>query len=80
MHQAADGSLARVRLPGGVVTPAQMLVLSGAATELGNGSMELTSRGNVQFRAVSDGDELARRLSDAGLLPSPTHERVRNIL
>lgn len=80
MHEAADGSLARVRLPGGMLTPGQMLVLAQAATELGNGSMELTSRGNVQFRAVTDGDELAARLADAGLLPSPTHERVRNIL
>ncbi|WP_338892254.1 precorrin-3B synthase [Rhodococcus sovatensis] len=79
-HQAADGPLARVRLPGGQLTPGQMLVLSHAARDLGNGSMELTSRGNIQFRAVQDSDELARRLADAGLLPSPTHERVRNIL
>lgn len=57
-----------------------MSVLAGAAADLGNGSMELTSRGNVQFRAVTDSEQLARRLADAGLLPSPTHERVRNIL
>ncbi len=79
-HQAADGPLARVRLPGGQLTPGQMLALAQAARDLGNGSMELTSRGNIQFRAVQDSDELARRLADAGLLPSATHERVRNIL
>lgn len=79
-HQAADGALARVRLPGGVLTPSQMQVLATAAAELANGSIELTSRGNVQLRAVRDTDDFAHRLADAGLLPSPTHERVRNIL
>ena len=80
IHVAADGALARVRLPGGRVTSAQLAVLAGAATELGDGDLVLTSRGNVQLRAVSDPDELARRLAEAGLLPSETHERVRNIL
>ncbi len=55
-------------------------MLARAATDLSTGSMELTSRGNVQFRSVTDTDELASRFADAGLLPSPTHERVRNIL
>ncbi|KQU47872.1 precorrin-3B synthase [Rhodococcus sp. Leaf278] len=79
-HLAADGPLARIRLPGGVVLPAQMQVLARAAEELGDGTVELTSRGNVQLRAVSDPVALASRLADAGLLPSATHERVRNIL
>ncbi|AOW92684.1 precorrin-3B synthase [Rhodococcus sp. WMMA185] len=80
VHQAADGALARVRLPGGVLTPAQVQALAESARDLGNGEIELTSRGNVQLRAVSDPRELARRLGGAGLLPSETHERVRNIL
>lgn len=80
VHQASDGALARVRLPGGVLTPAQLSVLAAASTDLSTGELELTSRGNVQLRAVSDPEELARRLSEAGLLPSETHERVRNIL
>lgn len=79
-HLAADGPLARVRLPGGVVSPGQMQVLAQAAAELGDGTLELTSRGNIQVRAVSDPDGFASRLADAGLLPSSTHERVRNIL
>jgi precorrin-3B synthase len=45
--------------------------------------MELTSRGNVQIRGIRD-EEAAAGLADAvasaGLLPSPTHERVRNIV
>ncbi|QII06264.1 precorrin-3B synthase [Rhodococcoides fascians A25f] len=79
-HLAADGPLARIRLPGGVVLPEQMQVLARAAEELGDGTVELTSRGNVQLRAVSDPVALASRLAEAGLLPSATHERVRNIL
>ncbi|MGV8871876.1 MAG: precorrin-3B synthase [Rhodococcus sp. (in: high G+C Gram-positive bacteria)] len=79
-HLAADGPLARIRLPGGVLLPGQMQVLAQAAAELGDGTLELTSRGNIQVRAVSDPDALASRLADAGLLPSETHERVRNIL
>lgn len=80
VHQAADGPLARVRLPGGVITSPQLQALAGAAHEIGNGEIELTSRGNLQLRAVSDPDEFARRITDVGLLPSTTHERVRNIL
>jgi precorrin-3B synthase len=80
VHQASDGALARVRLPGGVLTPTQLQVLATASTELSTGELELTSRGNIQLRSVTDPDDLAERLADAGLLPSETHERVRNIL
>ena len=80
VHQAADGGLARVRLPGGVLSPVQLRVLAAASAELGDGNLELTSRGNVQIRALKAPEELSDRLYDAGLLPSLTHERVRNIL
>lgn len=79
-HQADDGPLARVRLPGGVLTAEQLGVLAECADELGDGALQLTSRGNVQLRAVTDPAVLASRLADAGLLPSASHERVRNIL
>ncbi|TKG71886.1 precorrin-3B synthase [Prauserella endophytica] len=79
-HAAADGTLARIRLPGGALSSAQAFVLAEAAEELGDGSVHLTSRANLQLRAVRDADELVRRLSEAGLLPAPSHERVRNIL
>ncbi|WP_040796755.1 precorrin-3B synthase [Nocardia higoensis] len=80
LHQAADGPLARVRVPGGVLSPDQLRTLAEAATELGDGAIELTSRGNAQLRRVRDASELTARLERAGLLPSRTHERVRNIL
>lgn len=78
-HDAADGPLARVRLPGGAVTSAQLTALADAADDLGDGALHLTSRGNVQLRGVLR-PGLAARLSAAGLLPAPSHERVRNIL
>jgi precorrin-3B synthase len=82
VHQAADGGLARVRIPGGTLTGGQWQALIAAAQELGNGQLELTSRGNLQLRGLGVGDELplGTRLADAGLLPSLTHERVRNLL
>ncbi|MFI7666861.1 precorrin-3B synthase [Nocardia sp. NPDC049526] len=80
LHQAADGPLARIRLPGGRLEPGQLQVLAEAAAQLGDGNIELTSRGNVQLRQVRDAAALSERLAGAGLLPSDTHERVRNIV
>jgi precorrin-3B synthase len=81
-HAAEDGALARVRVPGGLLSSAQLRVLAAAARDLGDGALELTSRGNLQLRALPDGaeGELGARLAAAGLLPSATHERVRNVL
>ncbi|MPQ98102.1 precorrin-3B synthase [Modestobacter sp. I12A-02628] len=81
-HPAADGGLARVRVPGGMLTASQLRVLAAAARDLGDGHLEMTSRGNLQLRglAAGVGPELGDRLAGAGLLPSATHERVRNVL
>jgi precorrin-3B synthase len=80
VHQAADGALARVRLPGGMITPAQLTTLSGVSSRFGSGTLELTSRGNVQLRGITDVTAAAEAIASAGLLPSTTHERVRNIV
>ncbi|MFP5369610.1 MAG: precorrin-3B synthase [Actinomycetes bacterium] len=81
-HAAADGALARVRVPGGALTVDQLRVLSDAARELGDDALELTSRGNVQLRGLRPGieAELGDRLAAAGLLPSASHETARNVL
>ncbi len=90
MHAAADGGLARIRIPGGAVTAHQLRVVAAAARELGSGVIELTSRANLQVRGLREvraGDQgpsgapdFAARMAAAGLLPSATHERVRNIV
>jgi precorrin-3B synthase len=80
VHRAADGALARVRLPGGMITAGQLAALSAAAAKSGSGTLELTARGNVQLRGLTDVTAVAEALAAAGLLPSTTHERVRNIV
>jgi precorrin-3B synthase len=81
LHAAADGPLARVRLPGGLLTGGQLAALRELAERWGDGHVELTSRANVQLRALvgAPAAELAAGLWAAGLLPSQTHELVRNI-
>ena len=80
VHQAADGGLVRVRLPGGAISAAALETLAHLASRHGGGALELTSRGSLQIRGITDAGLVAAALADAGLLPSPTHERVRNIV
>src|SRR5690606_3090387 len=70
LHDADDGALARVRIPGGVLTVEQAAALGDAARRLGDGDLHLTSRGNVQLRGLraACGAELAELLAAAGLL------------
>jgi precorrin-3B synthase len=80
-HAAADGALARVRLPGGVVSASALRAVACLAAEAGDGAVHLTSRGNLQLRGLDPDDPRPlERLGAAGLLPSWTHERVRNVL
>lgn len=82
LHAADDGYVARVRIPGGRLAPEQVLALADLAESAGDGYLYVTSRGNVQLRGLSAscGGELAMALYDAGLLPSESHDRVRNIV
>lgn len=82
LHPARDGGVARIRLPGGYVSGPRWQALARLARDLGDGHLDLTSRGNVQLRGIRDeaADELARRAAAAGLLPSVAHDRARNIM
>ncbi|MFE7775424.1 cobalamin biosynthesis protein CobG [Streptomyces sp. NPDC057445] len=82
LHAADDGHLARLRLPAGTLTTHQVSVLVDAAERLGDGALSITSRGNVELRGLGEGcgARLAALLREAGLLPSDTHERVRNVM
>lgn len=80
VHQAADGALARIRLPGGQITPAQLCALAEAAAQFAAGTLDLTGRGNMQLRGIADTAAVTESVAVAGLLPSVSHERVRNII
>jgi len=81
LHEARDGLVARIRLPGGYASPARLRSLAALAGRFGDGRVDLTARGNVQLRGIRAGsaDGLARAAASAGLLPSPAHDRARNI-
>jgi precorrin-3B synthase len=76
-HRAEDGLVVRVRIPGGRIGSDVLLTL----TDLG-GTLQLTSRANVQLRGVAEEllPKLTQQVAALGLLPSPSHELVRNIV
>ena len=78
-HTAQDGDLVRVRLPGGAISGPQLRALAHIATQAGSAALELTSRGAVQIRGITDARGVAAAIARCGLLPSHTHDRVRNI-
>lgn len=64
-----DGLLARIHPPLGRLTPAQMRAVAAGARAHGNGHIDLTARGNLQIRGVSEASapRLACALAEAGL-------------
>lgn len=63
-----------------MLTSGQLGALAEAAGDFGAPVLELTSRGNLQIRAIRDAEAVTGLLAAAGLLPSPSHERARNIV
>lgn len=78
---AEDGAIIRLRLPGGELPIPLLTELLRIATS-GAGFVQVTSRGNLQIRGLSDPlpDQVVEAVDATGLVPSTTHERVRNIL
>ena len=81
-HLAEDGALVRLRLPGGRTTAPALLGLHRLARRYGNGTLQLTSRGGLQLRGLADplAESFVAEVAGLGLLPSATHERVRNVV
>src|SRR5258705_295837 len=69
LHHAADGALARVRLPGGMILARQLEELAHAAARFGSPGMELTSRGNIQLLAIADTAAVADIAAGGRLTP-----------
>ena len=85
---AEDGLLVRLRLVGGRVPTATLRALVEVAEEHGDGHVHLTSRANLQLRGLRPASAGAESLTPealaaiegTGLLPSRTHELVRNVM
>jgi precorrin-3B synthase len=82
---ADDGLLVRIRLIGGLLPIAALQRLSEVSRQHADGCMYLTRRANVQLRGMrSDGPHLTAAavaaLESTGLIPTRTHELVRNVL
>ncbi|WP_080796860.1 hypothetical protein [Corynebacterium pacaense] len=80
MHEADDGLIGRIRMPGGHLDPSDWLAMADLADGFGDGRIHLTSRGNLQIRGISDQSGFVASMSEAGYLPSPAHDLVRNII
>jgi precorrin-3B synthase len=81
--QSGDGLVVRIKPRGGRIDAGQAAGIAGLAEQYGNGLIDLTSRGNLQIRGVSEEghpsliDGLAKlRLLDA----DPDIEARRNVL
>jgi precorrin-3B synthase len=81
-HQAQDGAVVRIRVPGGQTTSGALGRLSRIAQQFGSGDLQLTSRASLQLRGLPDPlpADFIHAVRDAGFLPSDAHERVRNIV
>ena len=82
---ADDGALVRIRLIGGAITAQALADLAIIAGEHADGHLYLTKRANVQLRGIKHDDgrvpeDFVDAITKAGLLPSPAHELVRNIM
>lgn len=79
---AKDGLLLRIRVPGGLIEPSQLEAIAALSERLGDGQIEVTSRANLQLRAIQSQDlaGVVDGLIAADLLPSREHDRVRNII
>ncbi|MCE1180147.1 MAG: cobalamin biosynthesis protein CobG [Micrococcales bacterium] len=80
--RADDGLIVRARVPGGRVGLAALGELMSIGRDHGTPLVQLTSRANLQVRGLPDPlpADVTPRLQRAGLLPSLSHERARNVL
>jgi precorrin-3B synthase len=82
---AGDGGLVRLRLIGGRVPGTSLAALGEVAGRYGDGDVHLTRRANLQLRAMPTDDdglptEVVEAIAATGLLPSRSHELVRNVM
>ena len=69
--RTGDGLLVRLRPVAPALTAEDLLALAGLAREHGNGLIEITARGNLQLRGLTEASapRLAEGLAAAGIVP-----------
>lgn len=82
---ADDGLLIRIRLMGGRLPVTALQRLSEVSRRYADGGIYLTRRANLQLRGLpGDGrqltDDVVAAIESTGLMPTRTHELVRNVL
>jgi precorrin-3B synthase len=81
--ESGDGLIVRVRVPMGELSVADACLIARLAKTCGNGAIDLTRRGNLQLRGVSESTwpELIDALTVAGLIDvSEQAESVHNLI
>ena len=80
---SGDGLLVRVKPPAGRLTASKAEAVAEAARLHGNGFIDLTNRGNLQIRGLSDTsvEGFAKAMLNLGLaVPDPAAEAARTVL
>ncbi len=82
---ADDGAIVRLRLVGGALPTSALRAVADLAEKFADGTVLLTKRTNLQLRGIDHQDgavpeALVEAIAASGLLPSPSHELVRNIM
>lgn len=78
---AEDGNLVRLRLPGGRLPAASLRALLAVAARYGDGDVHVTGRANLQLRGLGPvSPDVVEAIEATGLLPSRSHELVRNVM
>ena len=83
MPLANDGGICRIKLPLGCLTDEQIEGIAEAAQTFSTGYVELTTRANLQIRAVEKTNEqkLINKLLKLGLGPlNPEGDDIRNVM
>ena len=81
--EAGDGLLVRIKPCAATLAAEQADAVSEASRRFGNGIVELTNRGHLQIRGLSETgvEDLCRSMAEIGLAgASPRAEAVRNVL
>lgn len=83
IYDAPDGGLARVKVPGGILSTTQVAAVAAAARQFGNGTIDITSRANLQLRGIDSADaaDLRTKLGAVALsAPTAEMEDRRNVV